>query len=133
MHSSERNFARLRPDRTSIFSKQKNILMPIVYLLLTAFVRQNALSVFLRFKSITNTNLGIAILAITLTFGQQQSVHPTAAKKKTILNLRYRLHIVWTSSPGCDNVFQDSTIHGILNYYPANNHFKETNRALSTG
>ena len=57
--------------------------MPIVYLLLTAFVRQNALSVFLRFKSITNTNLGIAILAITLTFGQQQSVHPTAAKKKT--------------------------------------------------
>ena len=69
MRSSERNFARLRPDRT------------IVYLLLTALVSQNALSVFLRFKSITNTHLGIAILAITLTFGQQQSVHPTAEKK----------------------------------------------------
>ena len=51
----------------------------------------------------------------------------------SIQNLRYRLHMVWTSSPGCDNVFQDSTIHRILNYYPANNHFKETNRALSTG
>ena len=82
MRSSERNFARLRPDRTSIFSKQKNILIQIVYLLLTVLVSQNALSVFLRFKSITNTNLGIAILAITLTFGQQQSVHPTAEKKK---------------------------------------------------
>ena len=102
-------------------------------------------------------------MAITLTFGQQQSVHPTAEKKNgrntnkkisrtidqkqlslkerkkivkvpdlSIQNLRYRLHIDWTSSPGCDNVFQDSTIHRILNYYPANNHFKETNRALST-
>ena len=80
MCSSERNFLRLRPDRTSIFSKQKNILIQIVYLLLTALVSRNA--VFLRFKSITNTNLGIAILAITLTFGQQQSVHPTATKKK---------------------------------------------------
>ena len=81
MRSSERNFARLRPGRTSVFSKQKNILIPIVYLLLTALVSQNALSVFLRFKSITNTHLGIAILAITSMFGQQQSVHPTAEKK----------------------------------------------------
>ena len=81
MRSSERNFARLRPGRTSVFSKQKNILIPIVYLQLTVFVSQNALRVFLRFKSITNTHLGIAILAITLTLGQQQSVHPTAAEK----------------------------------------------------
>ena len=54
--------------------------MPTVYLLLTAFVSENALSVFLSFKSITNIHLEIAILAITLTFGQQQSVHPTAEK-----------------------------------------------------
>ena len=42
MRSSERNFASLGPGRTSVFSKRRNILIQIVYLLLTALVSQNA-------------------------------------------------------------------------------------------
>ena len=42
MRSSERNFAPLGPGGTSVFSKRRNILIQIVYLLLTALVSQNA-------------------------------------------------------------------------------------------
>ena len=65
MRSNERNIVRLGPNCFCV-----------------------ANNVFLLFKSITNTTtiyLGIAILGITLTFGQQQSFsqpehHPTAEK-----------------------------------------------------
>ena len=82
MCSSERNFLRLRPDRTSIFSKQKNILIPIVYLLLTALVSQEALSVFLRFKSITNTHFGDCYFGNYLDVWSAAECPPDCSEKK---------------------------------------------------